>query len=38
MGRAMTEREIEAVLMESNVNGCFLWIDDPLQTSIPSWD
>ncbi len=25
-------------IIESNVNGRFLWIDDPLQTPIPSWD
>ncbi|MYK40268.1 MAG: SDR family oxidoreductase [Gemmatimonadetes bacterium] len=25
-------------IIESDVNGRFLWIDDPLQTPIPSWD
>ncbi len=25
-------------IIESEVNGRFLWIDDPLQTPIPSWD
>lgn len=25
-------------IIESDVNGHFLWIDDPLQTPIPSWD
>ena len=24
-------------IVESEVNGRFLWIDDPLQTPIPSW-
>jgi len=24
-------------IIESDVNGRFLWIDDPLQTPIPSW-
>lgn len=25
-------------ILDSDVNGRFLWIDDPLQTPIPSWD
>ena len=25
-------------IIESDVNGRFLWIDQPLQTPIPSWD
>ena len=25
-------------IIESDVNGRFLWIDDPLQTPVPSWD
>lgn len=25
-------------IIDSDVNGRFLWIDDPLQTPIPSWD
>ena len=25
-------------IIESDVNGRFLWIDDPLQVPIPSWD
>ena len=25
-------------IIESEINGRFLWIDDPLQTPIPSWD
>jgi hypothetical protein len=25
-------------IVESDVNGAFLWIEDPLQPPIPSWD
>lgn len=25
-------------ILDSDINGRFLWIDDPLQTPIPSWD
>jgi len=34
------EKAVDLVLriVESDVNGRFLWIDDPLQPPIPSWD
>ena len=25
-------------ILESDVNGRFLWVDEPLQPPIPSWD
>ena len=33
------EKAVELVLriIESDVNGQFLWIDDPLRAPIPSW-
>ena len=45
MGRDETggdspSKAVELVLriMESDVNGRFLWIDEPLRAPIPSWD
>ena len=39
-GGAPPEKAARLVIeiIESEVNGRFLWIDDPLQTPIPSWD